>query len=183
MNTTNKQTLGNVSLYHLPEYTQEEQAQIDNYNKILWFQKQLEKDIDKQVNGGVNQKGERIDSNTLIYEQIINVEMFASNAIAKDFGFDYADIIKEESKDGKPIGKFQNKKILNKGAQFQLTSSFSLDAFKGPLEKVQADFVQKQIDANKKIIDKYTKQTQKNLSGSAFYNQKKTQRTLENILL
>lgn len=153
--TTKLAKLWQVSLYSTPSLSQEEQDKIDNYNKIIWFQKQLEKDIEKKVNGGVNQRGERIDSNALIYEQLINVEMFASNAIAKDFGFDYADILNETDSKGNPIGKFQNKKILNNGAQLQLSSEFSLDAYKGPLEHVQTSFIRKQIKENQALIDKY----------------------------
>lgn len=98
-NTTKK--LGSISLYdEVPEYTEEEQKKIDDYNRVLAYQDYYEKDLAKVYNGKIDLQGQRIDSNGVVHEKLVNIEMFATNTINNLFGLG--------------LEKIENKKAVNK---------------------------------------------------------------------
>ena len=86
---------------------------IEGYNKILWYQKNYEKDLNNWI---IDLNGERIDSNWILQEKLVNIEIFSFNAINNLFWLG--------------LEKIGNKKVLNKGVDLW-TSTNTIDSY-GP---------------------------------------------------
>lgn len=146
MKKTSEKKLGSISLYDdITEYTEKEKEKIDDYNKILAYQDWYEKDLSKVYNGKIDLQGQRIDSNGVVYEKLVNIEIFATNTINNIFGLGL-----EKIENKKSVNKYIYKDNDNKKSKIGLTddgvlvSEFSKQAEQWPLEYVNRAYLRNQ---------------------------------------